>query len=227
MDEVETSSQISLIHPPHMLNKLLPYSNATGTLFFQEEASSDKLRGGAAALVSRALTNTDYSLHLVNPRDAYCHMKVANFVLDLTHNQRIQFAELIKLTCNISSNNNSDVSIDGFTCNNEIIKSSLPSTFNFIENTYIRGKYSILDNIPYPVVHNVEGRGYVSLLNIIFHLLSSSNKYTAAHIKDYVTEACEGVGVVVTVLSQSRAVQNLIERAAAVCGDEEVILLMC
>ncbi len=75
------------------------------------------------------------------------------------------------------------------------------------------------------VVHYVEGHGYVSLLDIISHLLSFGNKYTAAHIKDYVTEACE-CGVV-TEVSQSRAVQNIIEHAATVCGDEEVILLMC
>ncbi len=74
-------------------------------------------------------------------------------------------------------------------------------------------------------MHNVEGHGYVSLLDIISHLLSFSNKCTAAHIKDYVTETCEGG--VVTELSQSRAVQSIIERAAMVCGDEKVILLMC
>jgi hypothetical protein len=148
-----------LTHPPHILNKILPYSNATSTLFFQEEESSDKLGGGATALVIRKLTNTDYSLHLVNPRDVYSHMKVAYFAQDLTCSQRIQFAELMELTCKISSDNNSGVSVDSFIFNNEFIKSSLPTTFNFgIDNTYIHGKYAILDNIP--AVHNVEGVMY-------------------------------------------------------------------
>jgi hypothetical protein len=34
LDDVETSSQISLIHPPHILHKLLSYSNATSSLIF-------------------------------------------------------------------------------------------------------------------------------------------------------------------------------------------------
>jgi hypothetical protein len=49
LDDVETSSCISLMHPPHIVHKLLPYSNATSTLFFQEEATSDKLGAGATA----------------------------------------------------------------------------------------------------------------------------------------------------------------------------------
>ncbi len=181
--------------------------------------------GGATALVTRALTKTNYSLHLVNPRDVYYHLKAAYFVQDFTRNQRIQFAELMELTCKISSDNNIGVSVDGFTCNNEFIKSSLPTTFNFIDNTYIRGKYAILENIPSPVVHNNEGHGYVSLFDIMSHLLSFVNKYTAAHIKDYVAAACEGGAM--TELSQSRAVQSIVEHAAMVCGDEQVILLVC
>ncbi len=104
--------------------------------------------GGVTALVTRALTNTDYSLHLVNPRDVYYHMQAAYFVQDLTRNQMIQFAELMKMTCDIFSDNNSGVFVDGLKHNNnEFIKSSLPTTFNFIDNTYLCGKYAILDNI--------------------------------------------------------------------------------
>ena len=62
VDDVETSSQISIIHPHIIPRKFLPYSNANSTFFFQEEASSNKLGGGATALVTRALTNTDYSV---------------------------------------------------------------------------------------------------------------------------------------------------------------------
>jgi hypothetical protein len=110
-------------------------------------------------------------------------MKVAYVVQDLPCNQRIQFAEFIKVTCKISSDNKSGVVVDGVTCNTEFMKSSLPKTFNFIDNTYIRGKYDILENIPCPVMHNVEGHVYVFILDVISHPLNFSNSYTAVLVR--------------------------------------------
>ncbi len=130
IDEVESSSQRSSLHPGHTVD-ILPYRNATSTLFFEGEASSVQSDAGATALVTRALTSTDYSLHSVNPRDVCYHMKVAYFVKELTHNEKIQFA-------------------DDFTPKHEFIKSRLPTSFNFIEKTYIRGKYATLGNVTCP-----------------------------------------------------------------------------
>ncbi len=69
-------------------------------------------------------------------------------------------------------------------------------------------------------MHNVDGHGYVSLLDIIAHLL----RFRAFPIKDF-CEVCDGE--VVTHLTESRAVHNVMKHSGMVCGDEEVLLLIC
>jgi hypothetical protein len=54
-----------------------------------------------------------------------------------------------------------------------------------------------------------DGHGYVSLLDILAHL----RRFRAFSIKDF-SEVCDGV-------------HNVMKHSGMVCGDEEVLLLIC
>jgi hypothetical protein len=45
---------------------------------------------------------------------------------------------------------------------------------NVIDRTYVRGKYAILQNLPHPSVIKVKDHSYVSLVDIVAHVLAFS-----------------------------------------------------
>ncbi len=53
----------------------------------------------------------------------------------------------------------------------------------FIDNVYIRGKNSLLQNLPLPLVEVIDNHAYVSLRDIVAHVLSFStmNNYMSTN----------------------------------------------
>jgi hypothetical protein len=51
------------------------------------------------------------------------------------------------------------------------LKPTLPSTALFIDNVYICGKFSLLENLPYPSLQVLDNHAYLSIIDCISHLL--------------------------------------------------------
>jgi len=116
--------------------------------FFQYDIV--KTGGGATYIVTRALAETPlFILELISPSEIDYHMKVARFINQLSKWQRQQFAEIVGDTFEMAkaileeTTNKVDSKPLRF-----CIPPCLPMMPLFIDNVYIRGKSSLLQNLP-------------------------------------------------------------------------------
>jgi hypothetical protein len=192
------------------------YASSVSKLFFEYDLKRSSGGGGATYLVTRALTETAAVVaDVVHPQDVSYHMRVGKFVTKLTRLQRAEFAYILAETEALLKGVNQD-------CKN-YLPSSLPTSHRFIDNVYVRGKYSLLKNSPCPTVSVIDNHGYVSLKDCVAHLLSFHSGFSISHSGGH----SGAVPAVVTKLTESAAVRKIKERAVHVAGTEDVIVLYC
>jgi hypothetical protein len=103
------------------------------------------------------------------------------------------------------------------------LPSQLPTNYNFIDRTYIRGKYALLQCLPYPSVKKVVDHGYVSGKDNVSHLLAFSSKYRCMMTSDI----AERLNSHVHHISERDAVREVLGRAAIACGGNDFVVLLC
>jgi len=179
----------------------IDFGNDGSNFFFHDEKSGSGPGGGAAAIVKHSLTRSDVTMGNVHPTDVSFHMSTAQFVQDLTHNERCKFANVMSqtMTVFVGDHPNSTDKIDGL----EFIPSQIPNSFQFIDRTYVRGKYAILQNLPHPSVIKVKDHSYVSLVDIVAHVLAFSTNIRCVSQGDVNALSEDGQ---VTVITTSPAV---------------------
>jgi hypothetical protein len=174
--------------------------------FFQYDQSA--AGGGSTYLIHRAVTESpNFISQLLHPDDVCYHMKVGKFVAQLTNGTIIKLKEKIAISVN-----------ETLSSSTHYLRPSLPSTTLFIDNVYIRGKNSLLENIPYPSVTVIDNHAYVSIIDCIAHLLSFSSIFT--YVKKHPSHSVD-----VMHITDSRKVQQIKDQAASIYGDVNVVVL--
>jgi hypothetical protein len=117
--------------------------------------------GGSTYLVTRAITETPLLVsQMLHPRDINYHMMVGKFISHLTRSQWQDFAKIINKTVELSTS--------ATAYSSKYLLPSLPVTQKFIDGVYIRGKYSLFENLPRLNVSVVDNHGYVSLQDCLY-----------------------------------------------------------
>ncbi len=192
---------------------IISYGNSISGTFFEHEKKG--VGGGATYLVTRAITETPLVVsEILHPNDVGYHLKVANFINNLTRLQRQQFASIMSETLRLSK----EMSVD-FT---NYLPTSFPSTPKFIDSVYIRGKCSLLENLPIPSVTVTDNHGYVSLLDIVAHLMSLYDGFSMNK-----EDTMQALPSEVTNITDSAAVNAIRGRARMICGSDHIIVLYC
>jgi hypothetical protein len=133
-----------------------------------------------------------------------------------THTQREEFARIISETAELAAVTHKDYS--------QYLLPSLPRARLFIDNVYIRGKFSLLKNLPQPSVTVVQNHGYMSLIDCVAHLLLFHDGFTINIDDDDIDNAPIPA---VTTIKDCVAVRGIHERAKSVCGSKDTIVLYC
>lgn len=99
-------------------------------------------------------------------KESHLELIIASLVSDLGCLQRQKLSDAINCVC--------DFIKDQYECKpNKICKSikpyhiSLPATPKLIRSRYTDGKFSLLNNLPFPKVHTLKNRGYISIVDIV------------------------------------------------------------
>jgi hypothetical protein len=171
--------------------------------------------------VKRSLTGSDLALGNVHPMHVSFHMSIAQFVQELTRNERSKFADIMSQSMMVLVGDNQNVDT---IFNSDYIPSQIPNTFHFIDQTYVRGKYAILPNLPHPTVRRVVNHSYVSLVDIVAHVLAFSTNIRCLSHNDVELLSWNGD---VTQLTESEAVRGVVRRGITACGLESVVILSC
>ncbi len=200
----------------------IDFGNGLSNFFFHYEKMGKTAGGGATALVKRALMSSDVAMGNVHPTHVSFHMSIAQFVQDLTRNERSKFANIMSQSMTVLVGDNTNVDTN---CSLEYIPSQLPNTFHFIDRTYVRGKYAILPNLPHPTVRKVNNHSYVSLVDIVAHVLGFSSNIRCVSRGD--VELLSRGGGDVTSIIESNAVLGVVRRGIDACGLESVVILSC
>jgi len=152
---------------------------------------------------------------MLHPRDVTYHMMVGKFINNLTRLQRQEFAKIISKTVELNA---SIIATDKST---PYLMSRLPVTPQIIDSVYVRGKYSLYQNVPCPTVTVLDNHGYVSLIDCVSHLLSFSDRYTAYTA----TYSSPILSSTVQRITDCTSVKAIAERAHAAYGEEPVVAL--
>jgi hypothetical protein len=193
--------------------------------FFKHDIQNAIGGGGASALVTRAITGTDDSPIVVHPKDVNFHVSICKFVRMLSRSEQVAFAEIISLSEDVVKDRycrDKDATVSS-NLKDLYLPSQLPTNYNFIDRTYIRGKYALLQCLPYPSVKKVVDHGYVSGKDNVSHLLAFSSKYRCMMTSDI----AERLNSHVHHISESDAVREVLGRAAIACGGNDIVVLFC
>jgi hypothetical protein len=175
--------------------------------------------------VTRAITGTDDSPTVVHPKDVNFHVRICKFVRLLSRSEQVAFAEIISLSEDVVKDRycrDKDATVSS-NLKDPYLPSQLPTNYNFIDQTYIHGKYALLQCLPYSSVKKVMDHGYVSVKDIISHLLAFSSKYSCMMTSDLE----EQLNSHVHHISESDAVREVLGRTAIACGGNDVAVLFC
>jgi hypothetical protein len=91
-------------------------------------------------------------------------MKFGKFLSALTQTQREDFSKIIAINNKLLTVSSQKYS--------QFLQPSFPTTNHFINSVYIREKFSVMENLQWPVVKIMDEHTYVSLQDIIAHLLA-------------------------------------------------------
>ncbi len=156
---------------------------------------------------------TVFISELLHPDDITYHMKVGKFLSALTRTQQEDFSEIIAI--------NNKLLLDLPKKYSQFLQPSFPMTNQFINSVYMRGKYSMLKNLPRPIVKVMDEHAYVSLQDIVAPLLAFNDSFTVMHNE----QQCNSLFV--QKVTESRAVLSIRDRAASTYPNEEIITLHC
>jgi hypothetical protein len=191
---------------------LITYGNCISNTFFDHDKKCTG--GGSTFLITPAITEIPVVVsQLIHPRDICYHMKVGKFVNNLTRSQRDDFAHIISETAALASERHADYT--------NYLLSSIPCTWIFIDNVYVRGKFSLVQSLLHPIPTVIDKHGYVSLQDCVVHLLAMFNGYSKK------SKNSSYVPSVVNKITESVAVEGIKQRASLRCGTDDVIALYC
>ena len=218
-------SSMSMIDDVELSIAMSNFENSSSNYFFQHEIKdSSTCGGGASAIVARAVLGPDVSLTSIHPKDVSFHITTCKFVQLLSRREQHLFSEIISLTEGVVAQCLSNQKEMSKSSGMDLyLPSQLPTTFNFIDCTYIRGKFALLQSLPCPSVKKVMDHGYVSVVSIVSHLLALSREYRCIMESD-LEERCE---TSFSHLSESAVVTEVLNRAVSVCGTVDVVVLLC
>jgi hypothetical protein len=147
-------STMVLMKDSEMTNllSLLSFGNPSSNFFFKHDIwnGTGGGGGGASALVTRARL--------------------------LSRSEQVAFAKIISLSQDVVNERycrDKDATLSS-NLKDPYLPSQLPMNYN---RTYICGKYTLLQCLRYPTVKKVLDHGYVSVKDIISHLLAFSSEY--------------------------------------------------
>jgi len=193
-------------------NNIISYGNEISSNFFHHNKRS--IGGGATYLITRAITETPVLVsEMLDPHEVCYHMTIGKFVNNLTKSQREEFAHIISQTSQLATLARS--------ASQQYLAPSLPTSPLFIDNVYVRGKFSLLENLPHPTIKVIHNHGYVSLLDCVAHLLSFYDGFTST------LAAASQAPASITNITDSTAVRAIRERASLITGQQNVIALYC
>jgi hypothetical protein len=220
-------STMVLMKDSNMLNLLssLSFGNPSSDFFFKHDIWNWAGGGRAKALVTRAITGIDDSSTVVHPKDVNFHVSICKFVRLLSRSEQVAFAEIISLSEDVVKDRycrDKDATVSS-NLKDPYLPSQLPKNYTFIDWTYIHGKYALLQCLPYPSVKKVMDHGYVSVKDIVSHLLSFSSKRRCMVTSDLE----EWLYSHIHHISESDAVREGLGMAASACGGNDVVVLFC
>ena len=129
--------------------------NASSSLFFKDQIVNGK--EAISRLVARAFVQTSVSTTQVpTPRETELHIKSTKFLSQLPGSMHTEFIDIMNLAKHSAS----------------FQTTRLPSTTQEVNKFYLKGKHSVLEQIPIPTICTHENHAFVSLSSIIDHFLA-------------------------------------------------------
>ena len=171
-----TNSQSMFIYNERFYDSL-QFCTHENRSFFIDEVESYGL--GVKNLILKSLTkDKNYYLHTNLPENIITlHKLIAGFCLNLTRNNCNKFSEIMQQIALCYP--------DSFA-----LTSNVPTTYNNLRSTYLRGGFSIRDNLPIPKIYTKELAAYVLFSDLIKDLISiritNVDVFNENHINDYI-----------------------------------------
>ena len=203
------------------------YDRSASYEYFKRNADAESKNQGATFIIGLAISHTTSGYKRLNDDDIILHLLLSRFISNLTRNQRIELGFILELIkkkytgeCNGSSycgTNNMDTKV-----NSDIntISTRIPSSESEFARIYLRGPYSVLQNIPHPDVTIVQGHSYVSVKQCLSNFLSLGHypavisKHKTKHVRN---------------ISESKMAMEVMQRALranpTVLSDDLVVVL--
>ena len=123
------------------------------TKFVHEESH---LKGkGVSTLIGRAFQQSNHCSILPTLDETLYHIEICEFLSKITTDQQLQFLQILNKSQRMT-----------FT------RTRIPTTMDDIRKFYTYNKYSILQNIPRPVVEEIDNHAVVSIKSVIEHVLA-------------------------------------------------------
>ena len=190
------------------------FSNDSSTKFFKAQHESGM---GAAYLVGFSQFHIDLTTtrEEVEAEEIAYHMKIALLASKLTFSERKLLASVVDGTSKIVHKRMSEA-LSGHI--SKLKLTSLPTSTNSIRSRYVEGKFSILKNLPRPVVRCIDAHGYVSLKDCIADILAHGLEL------DIITVQAEQV-LDVSKISESKYAREIFDRASSLYPGEKVVVL--
>lgn len=129
---------------------------------------------GPAKLVHTSQKATTYSANDLSDDEVKTHILYASFCYNLSPNDREMLGDVISgiIRCTerrCSKHNAPDTSSNG---SKHDISTNIPVTDMDLRRCYLSGCNSVVDNLPIPTVQTIQEHAYVSLRDVISHILA-------------------------------------------------------
>jgi len=125
---------------------------------------------GAGYLVSRSCFQFEMKKESIDPEDIKLHLRLAHFCHIITRNEREMFASLLKSVIQCTKRKH-----DIKNMMNNYLPTEIPITVEKFRSTYSTGEHSLMNNLPFPLVKEIQKHAYVSLREVLQHFLAIQN----------------------------------------------------
>jgi hypothetical protein len=141
---------------------------------FQSEESKNyikqELKGnGAGYLVGRSCCRIETQHDSIHPDDIKFHLRLAYFCQMISRNEREMFAAVLRSVMEFTNRKHSS---NGGNNLKSYLPTEIPSTVEKLRSTYAIGHHSLINNLPCPIVREIQKHAYVSLREMIQHFLA-------------------------------------------------------
>ena len=143
------------------------FSNEKSNKYFQHQYKNS---GGSAYLVGLSQFHFSDIGNKIRKEEIDLDISIASLCNNIQKDKRNELAKVINgVSAFVRRVTEANMKSNGASLSPYTIK--LPITENDIRKRYIDGKYSINDNLPMPTIHDLERHSYISIIDIVKHML--------------------------------------------------------